>query len=100
MLLIDLKGSSGNIEDSKVNEHDIKSLETLQNLYGPNAKALFVFLWLKGTSLEEDLFKQGFKTGRKSCFLSGKEKVIEWPNACGCFVLGQVYIKECLFTVF
>ena len=61
IFLIDLKGSSGDVEDTKVNENDIDSLEKLQRVYGPNVKGLFVFFWLKGTKVEGDLFKQNFR---------------------------------------
>jgi hypothetical protein len=61
IFLIDLKGSSGDVEDTKVSENDIKSLERLQKIYGPNVTGLFIFFWLKETTLKGDLFGQTYK---------------------------------------
>jgi hypothetical protein len=81
IFLIDLKGSSGNVEDTKVSENDIKSLEKLQNLYGKNVKAMFIFFWLKDTKLERDFFKQNFKI--KSILLDDFKKKMRSQGSWG-----------------
>jgi len=61
VFLIELKGSSGRLEDTKVRKDDIDTLRKLQELYGSNVKGLIVFFWLKRTRLDRDLFEQSFR---------------------------------------
>jgi len=60
--LIDVKGFSKLVGDSKVTIHDINSLLTLEKIYGRNAKALFVYVWVDGkVAVDKDIFTQKFR---------------------------------------
>jgi hypothetical protein len=45
VFIIDVKGSSRIVGDTKVTRDDIDGLISLKKLYGKNVKALFVFFW-------------------------------------------------------
>jgi len=60
--LIDVKGFSRLFGDTKVTSNDIDSLLTLEKLYGKNAIALFVYVWMdRKCSLDKDVFNQKFR---------------------------------------
>ena len=45
VFLIDVKGSSKLVGDTKVSKDDISGLKALKKLYGENVTVLFVFFW-------------------------------------------------------
>ena len=60
--LIDVKGFSKLVGDSKAGIDSINSLLTLEKLYGKNATALFVYVWVDGKCfLDKDIFNQKFR---------------------------------------
>lgn len=62
--LIDVKGLSNLSGDTKVSKEDLNSMKTLTEIYGENAKPLFVYIWIKkkiDQDLEKDLLLQKFR---------------------------------------
>lgn len=47
IFLTDVKGSSKLVGDTKISIDDMKTMETLCDLYGDNAIPLFVYIWIK-----------------------------------------------------
>lgn len=79
VFLIDLKGSSGIVEDTKVREDDLNTLRKLQAIYGSNVRGLFVFFWLKRNKLNGDRFEQTFRIKALSVDEYGKKmKPTNW----------------------
>jgi len=62
--LIDVKGLSKLSGDTKVSKDDLESMKTLKEIYGENAEALFVYVWIKkkiDQDVKNDLLLQKFR---------------------------------------
>ncbi|MDA3871166.1 MAG: hypothetical protein PF551_02295 [Candidatus Marinimicrobia bacterium] len=79
--LIDIKGSANLTGDTKISDLDIKALSTLKGIYGDNAIALIVYVWVK-KKIEfiekKDLLLQKFKV--KAIDLETFSNSIRWSG--------------------